>query len=311
MHYTGTIWRPPYEAGSLLLEVTAGCTHHRCKFCTLYDDLPFRFRLSPPEDVEADLQEAQLLANDPLAMSAARLQGLSRPAGIRRVFFVGANPFVLSFRRLAALAERVHAYFPGCESIGCFARIPDIGLKSDRELSDLRQLGYDGLSVGVETGDGAALSFMDKGYAPEDIVTQAGRLDRAGISYRFMYLAGIAGAGRGKEAAIHSADIFNRTRPQLIGSSMLTVYPNSRLYQEILANHWTEAGELEKLEELEVLLDHLNIPVQFATLGASNAVWVEGALPEDRDRMTAALEKARRDLGEAALRQYRTTLPHL
>lgn len=24
MHYTGTIWHPPYEAGSLLIEVTAG-----------------------------------------------------------------------------------------------------------------------------------------------------------------------------------------------------------------------------------------------------------------------------------------------
>lgn len=28
MHYTGTIWRPPYESSSLLLEATAGCTHH-------------------------------------------------------------------------------------------------------------------------------------------------------------------------------------------------------------------------------------------------------------------------------------------
>lgn len=59
MHYTGTIWRPPYEAASLLLEVTAGCTHHKCKFCTLYNDLPFRFRMSSMEDIEADLQEAQ------------------------------------------------------------------------------------------------------------------------------------------------------------------------------------------------------------------------------------------------------------
>ena len=57
MHYTGTIWRPPYEASSLLLEVTAGCTHHKCKFCTLYNDLPFKFRMSPMEDIEADLQE--------------------------------------------------------------------------------------------------------------------------------------------------------------------------------------------------------------------------------------------------------------
>ena len=52
MHYTGTIWRPPYEASSLLLEVTAGCTHHKCKFCTLYADLPFQFQMSPLNDIE-------------------------------------------------------------------------------------------------------------------------------------------------------------------------------------------------------------------------------------------------------------------
>lgn len=44
MHYTGTIWRPPYEADSLILEATAGCTHRACKFCTLYDELPFKFK---------------------------------------------------------------------------------------------------------------------------------------------------------------------------------------------------------------------------------------------------------------------------
>ena len=32
MHYTGTIWRPPYEAYSLLVQVTAGCTHHFVHF---------------------------------------------------------------------------------------------------------------------------------------------------------------------------------------------------------------------------------------------------------------------------------------
>ena len=61
MHYTGTIWRPPYEADSLLLEVTAGCTHHRCKFCTLYSDLPFKFRMSPMEDIESDLLEVGIV----------------------------------------------------------------------------------------------------------------------------------------------------------------------------------------------------------------------------------------------------------
>ncbi|TGY95975.1 hypothetical protein E5329_12540 [Petralouisia muris] len=37
---------PPYEAYSLLIQVTAGCTHHSCKFCTLYEDLSFKFKLS-------------------------------------------------------------------------------------------------------------------------------------------------------------------------------------------------------------------------------------------------------------------------
>ena len=71
MHSTGTVWRPPYEADSLLLEVTVGCTHHKCKFCTLYADLPFHFRLSPLKDIESDLLEAQILCKSPVSMACA------------------------------------------------------------------------------------------------------------------------------------------------------------------------------------------------------------------------------------------------
>ena len=76
MHYTGTIWRPPYEASSLLLEVTAGCTHHKCKFCTLYADLPFQFRMSPLNDIESDLLEVQTLRYNPASQMTVRLRGL-------------------------------------------------------------------------------------------------------------------------------------------------------------------------------------------------------------------------------------------
>ena len=105
--------------------------------------------------------------------------------------------------------------------------------------------------------------------------------------------------------------LFRSTNPKLIGSSMLTVYPKSGLYQEIQAGRWEEEGELEKIEELKTLLEHLEIPVYFATLGASNTVWVEGALPKERDRMVRYLEEVCRSGSEADLRRYRTTLPHL
>ena len=184
MHYTGTIWRPPYEAGSLLLEATAGCTHHKCKFCTLYNDLPFPFRMSPLEDIEEDLQEAA---------KRNRMWGWE----CRRVFLTGANPFVLKFDLLMEIAALVKRYLPSCESIGSFARITDIGLKSDEELQRLKSAGFDGLTIGMETADEESLQFMNKGYGKNDILVQCGRLEQAGISYKFFYLVGISGKGRG------------------------------------------------------------------------------------------------------------------
>lgn len=311
MHFHGTIWRPPYEADSLLLQATAGCTHHACKFCTLYEDLPFRFRMSPLEEIEADLGEAQLWGTDPMALLSARLQGLSRPEGPRRVFLVGANPFVLQARRLEEIAGLIRRYLPTAETIGCFARVTDVGRKSGEELRRLRALGYDGLTLGVETGDEEALAFMNKGYRARDIVEQAGRLDEAGITYSFFYLAGISGAGRGAEGALQSAEVFNQTRPRRVGSSMLTVFPSSELYREIQAGNWREESELEKLGELRTLIESLDIPTRFETDGASNLVHVRGDLPQDRERLTGYLESLIAGADEEALRAYRVNLKHL
>ena len=311
MHFTGTIWRPPYEAASLLIEATAGCTHHRCKFCTLYNDLPFPFRMSPLEDIEADLLEAQTALHSPFGKLTAALQGLPAREGPRRVFLTGANPFVLKADRLLEIARLVKQYFPAIQTVGCFARVTDISLKTDGELDRLRAAGYDGLTVGVETGDGPSLAFMDKGYTPEDILAQCQRLDRAGIGYNFFYLTGIAGAGQGERSAKASAEVFNRLHPRLIGSSMLTIYPDSALYREIQAGNWAEAGEIEKFQELKALVSYLDIPVTFAALGASNAYQFQGRLPEDREALLSALDRIIRRESEDRLRSYRTALPHL
>lgn len=311
MHFTGTIWRPPYEAASLLIEATAGCTHHRCKFCTLYNDLPFPFRMSPLEDIEADLLEAQTALHSPFGKLTAALQGLPAREGPRRAFLTGANPFVLKADRLLEIAQLVKQYFPAIQTVGCFARVTDISLKTDGELDRLRAAGYDGLTVGVETGDGPSLAFMDKGYTPEDILAQCQRLDRAGIGYNFFYLTGIAGAGEGERSAKASAEVFNRLHPRLIGSSMLTIYPDSALYREIQGGNWAEAGEIEKFQELKALVSYLDIPVTFAALGASNAYQFQGRLPEDREALLSALDRIIQRESEDRLRSYRTALPHL
>lgn len=60
---------------------------------------------------------------------------------------------------------------------------------------------------------------------------------------------------------------------------MLTIYPESELFKEIQIGNWFEETELEKLEELKTLIDNLDIPVFFSTLGASNTIFVQGNLP--------------------------------
>ena len=299
MHYTGTVWRPPYEASSLLIEATAGCTHHKCKFCTLYEDLPFKFRMTPPEDMEADLKEAK---------EQFRLWNYNRAA---RVFLVGANPFVLSAARLLETAALICKYFPDNKSIGCFSRITDITLKTDGELAELQRAGYDGLTIGIETGDNEALRFMNKGYEAQDILTQCRRLDKAGISYNFFYLTGISGAGKGEKGAYDTAAICNQLQPKVIGANMLTIYKNAELYQEIQNGNWQEETEIEKYKELRTLVEHLNIPVWFAAGGASNAIPIQGYLPRDRKNVLSVLEEIIQNVKEEELRDYRKNLRHL
>lgn len=310
MHYTGTIWRPPYEADSLILEATAGCTHRACKFCTLYDELPFKFKASELSTIESDLLEAQTWFHDPLSKIESHL--FSFPAPKRcRVFLAGANPFALKSKRLLEIAGLIHEHFPTCKTIGCFARVTDIASKTDEEFVALREAGYTGLTIGIETGDDAAFAFMNKGYVAQDIVAQCARLDAADIAYAFFYLAGISGKGCGIEGARFTAAVCNQTHPSLIGANMLTIYKNSELYQEIITGNWEEETEIEKYQEIKALVKNLEIPVEFAMLGASNPVMLQGRLPEQREQIVATLDRVIEEIGENRLRHYRTNLKHL
>ena len=89
MHFTGTVYRNPYWPTWPLLEITQGCTHNKCKFCTMYKEVPFR--MSPPEWIEEDLREAA--QSDPDA---------------RTIQLLSANPLVLAYDRLAPILEMIN-----------------------------------------------------------------------------------------------------------------------------------------------------------------------------------------------------------
>ena len=107
--------------------------------------------MSPPSEVEEDLAAVSRYCQD---------------APWFRVFFTGANPFVLTTDKLKTLAQMVKKYCPNYSSIGCFGRITNVTNKTVDELKELRALGYNGLTFGVETGDDEALAGVRSVQSP-------------------------------------------------------------------------------------------------------------------------------------------------
>ena len=107
MHFTGRTWRPPYEAHSVIIQATSGCTYNKCRFCSLYKGECFR--MSPIEEFEEDLAEIK-----------------NYQPNARRIFWTGANPFVMSYENLKLRALTVRDYLIKCQTMAMFASIRDI-----------------------------------------------------------------------------------------------------------------------------------------------------------------------------------------
>ena len=237
MHFTGTVYRNPYWPTWPLLEVTQGCTHNKCKFCTMYKEVPFR--MSPLAWIEEDLKE--LAETDPDA---------------RTIQLLSANPLVLTNDKLRRIFELIHKYLPKMEYIYLAGRVTDLKNKTVEELRQLKELGMREISLGVESGDDWTLDRIHKGYHAEDILEQCHKLEEVGIDYWMTFLNGVAGKSHSREHAINSAKIFSQCKPMLVGTGGLTLFPGTPLLEEAQRGEFDPLTEKEMLEEFRFLLNY-------------------------------------------------------
>ena len=292
MHFTGQVWRPPFEAHNALLQVTSGCMHHKCKFCSLYYGTPFS--MSPMSEIEEDLAELR-----------------HTHSYVNRVFLTGANPFGLGQDRLIEIALKIKEYMPNVTNIGAFSRIADIKRKSQEELNELHTLGYDGIHFGTETGDDVTLEYMNKGNTAKDIVEQLHKLDKAGIVYNIVFMNGLACAGNSERHALESARIFNKVNPASINIVALTIFKESELYKDMLSGDYIPTGELEKLIELKTFIENLSITTKINANTVSNTAPFVANLPKDRDSVLNSLQKTIDNIDEKELLNYRNSIRSL
>lgn len=241
-----SVYRNPYLPTWPLIKITQGCTHNRCKFCTMYKGVPFR--MQPMEWIEEDLKE--LAAENPHA---------------RTIQLLSANPLALSYDRLMPRLELIRKYLPELEVMYTQTRVSDLKNKTVEQLRSLREVGINELSLGVESGDDWTLGRINKGYASQDILEQCRKLESAGIDYGVTFLNGVAGREHSRDHAVHTAEIFNQLKPMVVGTGGLTLFPGTPLLDEAGRGEFTPLSEREMMEELKTFLEHLDCDCHLIT----------------------------------------------
>lgn len=137
----------------MLIPVTKGCTHNKCTFCNMYQNVTFHmWSLAEVENYVAEVRD--------------RYGRLAE--SIDRVYLVGADPFALSAEKLLERISLIKKYLPNVAVITMYARTDNIAHKTDEDLKRLKEAGVNDLYIGVECGLNDVLADLNKGYSADE-----------------------------------------------------------------------------------------------------------------------------------------------
>ncbi|WZL74514.1 radical SAM protein [Clostridiaceae bacterium 35-E11] len=271
MRYEGSVYRPPSEAYSLIIQATIGCSHNECTFCSMYKDKKFRIRKL--EEVEKDLEIAR-----------------GHYKRVKRIFLADGNALALKTEDLKKILIKIQSLFPECERVGIYSAPKDILRKSVEELSQLHKLGLGIAYLGVESGSDEILKAIKKGVTAEEMIKAGQHLMKSGIQLSITLISGLGGKKKWLEHARESAKVINAINPNYLGLLTLLIQPGTEMYEAV------ENGSFELLSPKEVIMETKelieNLSVQdciFRSNHASNYVALAGTLPEDKQALLQQL----------------------
>ncbi len=282
--YDEPLFRPPSEAGSLIFQVTLGCSWNRCAFCEMYTSK--NFRTKKEEDVFTEINAMQVYGTD-----------------IRKVFLADGNAFVLSFKRLSRILDRLNETFPKLRRISAYALPKDILSKTDEELRLLADKGLKLLYVGIETGDEELLQLINKGETYESTSQALIRARRAGIKLSVMILNGLGGRKYSEQHAINSARIVNEIQPEYLSTLVLSFPYGVAHFKKRFGGDFEELTKMELILEMGNFISGLELEsTVFRSDHASNYLVLKGILNHDKDKLLKRIAKVLEDPGHAHLR---------
>jgi len=271
MKYEGMVIRPPSEAGSLLLQVTVGCSHNKCTFCPTYKGE--RFRIKTFDEIEEDILEA------------------SGYGYIDRIFLCDGDVLIMPMRKLAPVLESINSNIKGVNRIGLYANAKSILRKTPEELLELRNLGVKIAYLGVETGNDEILETIQKGANARQMVEAGQKIKAAGIKLSVTVLLGIGGKTKSMDHALDTARVLTEIDPDYVGALTVMVVPGTTLYEEQMSGKFELPDKFGFLEELGIMVANSDFTECFFTSNhASNYLPIRARMPQEKNETTELIQ---------------------
>jgi len=275
MRYVGTVYRPPSEAYSYLLQATIGCSWNHCTYCAMYREKTYRVR--PLEETLADIAEAGRAYGD----------------RVHKVFVMDGDAMAMDLNHWEPILNALLATFPNLRRVSCYATAMNLLAKSQEELGRLRELGLKLLYIGPESGDDVTLKRIAKGANAAEHVEAAEKARAAGMRQSLIFLLGAGGLDRSEEHASGSARLASQMDPEFLSTLTLTLVEGTPIFKLEQRGQFELPGIEGLLRELRLFVAEANpTDAIFRSNHASNYLPIAGRLPRDRKPILEAIDAA-------------------
>ncbi len=284
------IIRPPSEARSYFLPLTAGCSNNTCGFCNYYG---YQLRTRPSAEVKQEIDALAAYLQHGLRTTEMpdMVYAIADEWDGKRIFLQDGDALVYPYEQLEEALQHLNARFPALERIACYATAPDILRRSPAELETLRKLKLGIVYMGVESGSDEILREIGKGFDSEQIVAAGKRATAAGITLSVTVILGLGGVEKSAAHALATAQILTRLDPEFAGALTLTLIPGTPLFEKNRRGEFQLISPLQSLQELKLIIENAKFSgCFFSSMHASNYFSVRGKLPQEKNQMLSRLD---------------------
>ncbi len=277
MRYEGTVYRPPSEASSLIIQLTIGCARNTCTFCAMYKDKTFRVR---------DLQEVV----EDLEMARKYYQRIK----VKRIFLADGDALIVKTADLLYILGKCKEYFPEVERISVYGAPKDIIHKTPEELKQLKDAGLDMVYMGLESGDDQVLKEVKKGVTVAEMIEAGQKVRAAGMVLSMTIISGLGGKKLMKEHALNSAKVISAIKPEYVGFLTLLIEPGTPMYEQYRAGELDLLTPEEALDETQLFIENVDAEgTVFRANHASNYVPLAGTLNAEKSKILAQIQRSK------------------